>query len=153
MTNFKGWRVNSLLFVPDTSSFVSGVRNSKACRSDVPLGNAEDTPSAYNDPRLQDLLPLWAAPITHHQHSKVRHDVGHRRCLCCSHIIDDQLINVAPSHALQAVWRTNLERLHLLALLPFALWNFGRSDVWHFQPSLCYKWYTKRVRTTSEKLP
>lgn len=34
------------------------------------------------------------------------------------------------SASLQAIWGADMERLHLPALLPPALWNSGSSDVW-----------------------
>lgn len=46
--------------------YLLGVWNSRACGSDVSMGNVEDTPSAHYDPGLQDLLPLWASSLPHH---------------------------------------------------------------------------------------
>ena len=57
----------------DSFRILSGLWNSKACGSDVSMGNAENSPGAYYDPGLQDLFPFWASSLPHHEHSKVQH--------------------------------------------------------------------------------
>lgn len=42
------------------------------------------------------------------------------------------------SSASQAIWRTDLECLHLPAVFPPALWNSGCPNVRNIQPSLCH---------------
>lgn len=64
--------IRQLIFFLNNPFFVSGVWNSRACGSDVSVGNAENPPSAHYDPGLQDLLPLRASSLPHHQHTEVK---------------------------------------------------------------------------------
>lgn len=59
-----------------------GVWDSGCCWPDVSLGHVENPQSPHHDPSLQDLLPLRAATLTHHQHPQVRRVLLGRDVTC-----------------------------------------------------------------------
>ena len=64
----------SSIFVlsPSLSPPLTGVWDCGARRSDVSLGNAENSQSTHHDTGVQDLLSLWASSLTHHKYPQVK---------------------------------------------------------------------------------
>lgn len=132
------------LLLVDLLLFVPGVWNSKACGSDVSMGDVEDPASTYYDPSLQDLLPFRASSLPHHKHSEVHTITSISLYYYIQNELNEIVLHVNFQHAflhscaLQAIWRTDLECLNFPAVFSPALWNSWGSNVWNVQPSLCY---------------